>query len=112
MFVRFLSEQNPFNRFFDRDTAQDFYENVRCPLLHEARTRNGWSIWALNFDLGISPEQKSKLASPIDPRQKIIFRDNLQKLFLQFVDDYGAKVISEVKLQEAFICKFDNLAMK
>ena len=110
MFVRFLSEQSPFKQFFDRDAAQDFYENVRCPLLHEARTKNGWSIWAFNFDPDISPEQKAKHSPPIDPKRKIIFRDNLQSLFLQFVDEYGAKVISDVSLQAAFIRKFDNLA--
>jgi hypothetical protein len=110
MFVRFLSEQNPFKKFFDRNAARDFYENVRCPLLHEARTKNGWKISALLPDPGISPDQKSQLSLPIDPNQKIIFRDNLQSLFRQFVDEYGAKVISDVNLQAAFIRKFDNLA--
>jgi hypothetical protein len=104
MFVRFLSGQNPFKKFFDQDTAEEFYVNVRCPLLHEARTKNGWSIWALNLDAEIP------FAPPIDPKQKIIFRDNLQSLFLQFVDEYGAKVISDANLQAAFIRKFDNLA--
>jgi len=106
MFVRFLSEQYPFRHFFDRDMAQDFYENVRCPLLHEARTKNGWSIWTFNLSPGIS----LKHPPPIDPKQKIIFRDNLQLLFLQFIDDYGAKLVSDAGLQAAFIRKFDNLA--
>lgn len=110
MFVRFLSEQSPFKQFFTRDTAEDFYENVRCPLLHEARTKNGWSIWAFNYDPGISPELRAKHSPPIDLKHKIIFRDNLQLLFLQFVHEYGAKVIADADLQAAFIRKFDNLA--
>jgi hypothetical protein len=110
MFVRLLSGHRPFKKFFDQETAQDFYENVRCPLLHEARTKNGWSIWAFNFDPGISPELRALHSPPIDPKRKIIFRDNLQLLFLQFVDEYGADLISDVNLQAAFIRKFDNLA--
>jgi len=110
MFVRFLSEHAPFSRYFDPEIALYFYENVRCPLLHEARTKNGWSIWAWCFADGLSDELRRDHAPPIDPELKIIFRDNLQMLFRRFIDEYGEKVISDVALQEAFIRKFDNLA--
>ncbi len=110
MFVRFLSEQDPFRRYFDRDTAHDFYANVRCPLLHEARTRNGWTIWGFTIEIGDSLDHKPVFSAPIDPKEKIIFRDNLQTLFLRFVDEYGDKVTSDVTLQGAFLRKFDNLA--
>ncbi len=46
LFVSFLCSRTPFSKVFDDQLARDFYEGVRCGLLHEARTKNGWSIWA------------------------------------------------------------------
>jgi hypothetical protein len=47
IFVSFLVNRTPFSSDFKtEDTARDFYEGVRCGLLHEARTKNGWTVWA------------------------------------------------------------------
>jgi len=98
IFVKFLTARKPFCEYFDTGIANDFYAGVRCGLLHEATTRNGWRIWGKDRDDRI-----------IDPTQKIIFRDNMQDAFLAFISEYKGQLISTHELQLAFIRKFDSL---
>lgn len=47
VFVAFLTEREPFRKCFtSSDLGWEFYKNVRCGLLHEARTKGGWTILA------------------------------------------------------------------
>ena len=46
LFVNFLCKRDPFARDFSEALAKEFYAGVRCGLLHEARTKNGWKVWA------------------------------------------------------------------
>jgi hypothetical protein len=98
VFVGFLTNRQPFAKDFDEATARDFYEGVRCGLLHEARTKKGWTIWA-----------KSSEDIVIDAQQKIVYRNNFQTALLAFVEWYKGVLPLEASLQEAFIRKFDSL---
>ena len=98
LFVQFLTERPPFRNEFSEALAKDFYEGVRCGLLHEARTKNGWTIW------GETPG-----ATVIDAQRKIVYRNNFQTALLDFVARYKKDLLSEVRLQEAFIRKFDAI---
>jgi hypothetical protein len=98
IFVQFLSTRQPFATDFTRDTARDFYENVRCGLLHEARTKNGWTIWAN------SPTQT--VANTVD---KIVYRNDFQAAIIKFIEWYEQSLRSDAKMQEAFLRKFDSL---
>lgn len=101
IFVSFLINRPPFkNDFTTQDMARDFYEGVRCGLLHEARTKNGWTILA-----------KNSSGQAIDANQKIIYRDNFQTALLAFVGWYKGALPSDRALQEAFIRKFDSLCV-
>ena len=101
IFVSFLLNRTPFDKDFkDERTARDFYEGVRCGLLHEARTKKGWAIWA-----------KDSAARTIDPTNKIVYRDNFQDALLAFVDWFKGALPTDRKLQEAFIRKFDSLCV-
>jgi hypothetical protein len=101
VFVSFLLNRTPFkNDFKDENTARDFYVGVRCGLLHEARTKNGWTIWA-----------KDPASHTIDAGNKVIYRDNFQAGLLSFVEWYKGELPSHTKLQEAFIRKFDSLCV-
>jgi hypothetical protein len=101
IFVSFLVNRPPFkNDFTTQDVARDFYEGVRCGLLHEARTKNGWMILAKNSG-----------SQTIDANQKIIYRDNFQTALLAFVEWYKGALPSDRALQEAFIRKFDSLCL-
>ena len=45
IFKKFLTQESPFKAFFDsRTKAYKFYDNVRCGLLHEARTKEDWIL--------------------------------------------------------------------
>ncbi len=98
LFVTFLAARQPFQNVFDSVLARDFYAGVRCGLLHEARTKNGWTIWA-----------KSPSGTIIDGGQKIVYRNDLQAGILAFVKWYESALKVEVSLQEAFVRKFDSL---
>lgn len=99
IFISFLLRRSPFDKDFkDEPTARDFYVGVRCGLLHEARTKNGWTIWA-----------KNNSGKAADSHQKIMYRDNFQTGLLTFVNWYKGALPTDKVLQEAFIRKFDSL---
>jgi hypothetical protein len=100
IFKTFLTTQAPFSAEFTDDLAIDFYINVRCGLLHEARTKGGWRIHA------IDPTEQNHI---IDCKQKIIYRDNFQVSLLQFVTNYGTRLQTDITYQKAFIRKFNSL---
>jgi hypothetical protein len=98
VFVAFLTQRAPFSSTFDAAAAQDFYIGVRCGLLHEARTKNGWRILAKSPDGTIA-----------DAAERIVYRDNFQDALLAYVKSYGERLSQKPELQQAFIRKFDNL---
>jgi len=101
MFESFLVNRAPFKAEFDAATAQDFYEAVRCGLLHEARTKNGWVIWA---------EHGRKIID-VTGAPKILYRNDFQKALLDFIAAYKTKLASDPLIQAAFIRKFDSLCV-
>jgi hypothetical protein len=99
MFDRFLIRYVPFcNMFPDVVAAKDFYKNVRCGLLHEARTKGGWLI-----------KFNSTATKAIDIETKIVYRNKMKEAFHQFVQWYGEQLPQCPDLQEGFIRKFDSL---
>jgi hypothetical protein len=100
MIERFLMNAHPFRDHFNADTAKEFYTSIRCGLLHEAATKNGWRI------LAASPSGNEL----INANRKIVYRNDLQDALLAFVSDYGERLKTDVALQSAFIRKFDSLS--
>jgi hypothetical protein len=98
MFTRFLITYRPFNDTFDQALADDFYEHVRCGLLHEARTRKGWRIL-----------KEQAPGTFLDRGEKIIYRDNLQHAFETFAAWYRSVLPQDKDRQQAFLRKFDDL---
>lgn len=101
VFVNFLSKRQPFANAFDEPLAQDFYEHVRCGLLHEARTTNGWLIRA--------DDQTDAIVQAKDPKRKILIRNNFHKALLDFIEWYKGELATEPDVQKAFLRKFDSL---
>jgi hypothetical protein len=97
LFVDFLFQTAPFDKQFSKGQAEDFYTNVRCALLHEARTKNGWIVWVTG-------------AIAVDCKKKIVYRDSFQRVIEGYVDDYGIALTADISLQEAFLRKFNDLA--
>lgn len=99
MFVEFLRNRTPFAAMFPtRKTAEDFYKDVRCGLLHEARTKGSWRIRVC--------ESATKA---IDVNAKIVYRNKMQAAFDEFVERYGQQLCADAGIQQAFIRKFDSL---
>jgi hypothetical protein len=98
VYVSFLCKRTPFAREFNEALANDFYADIRCGLLHEARTKNGWRVWA-----------KSSAGSIINPVERIVYRDNLQLALESFVDWYRQAPRADHLVQEVFVRKFDDL---
>lgn len=90
MFESFLANRQPFNRGFTAKQAHDFYVNVRCGVLHEAQTRNGWTVRA-----------KSKTGQIIDANLKIVYRDDFQAALIEFTEWYRCELSTNRALQEA-----------
>ncbi len=98
LFCEFLVREEPFSECFsDKLESREFYQSVRCALLHEARTKNGWRIWA-----------SGNIA--VDAKKKIVRRDALQTAINAYLKSYGLLLTQDKSVQEAFIRKFDHLA--
>jgi hypothetical protein len=98
VFVAFLRDREPFSKTFTESAAGDFYVGVRCGLLHEAQTKNGWKILANGPD-GIVA----------DIKQKFLYRNNFQSALLNYVESYKCDLLLNAELQSAFLRKFDSL---
>lgn len=98
IFVSFLKNRNPFSQTFNQTTAEDFYVGVRCGLLHEARTKNGWRIWAQDSSGFVA-----------NTTERIVYRDNFQKALLAYITNYHERLLITQELQLAFIRKFDTI---
>jgi hypothetical protein len=96
IFVSFLTKRPPFDATFNAAAADDFYASVRCGLLHEARTKNSWRIWADG-------------PAVADTQQKIVFRNSFQDALLTYLAGYAQRLPQDASLQEAFIRKLDYL---
>jgi hypothetical protein len=98
VFVSFLCTRHPFATHFDEAIARDFYVGIRCGLLHEARTKNGWRIWAKSADGAV-----------ISREERLVYRDDFQAGLDEFIRWYEGALPTEPTLQEAFIRKFNSL---
>lgn len=99
LFIEFLRVTAPFSKYFGGDVAIQFYSEIRCGLLHEARTKGAWKIY-----------RESPDGRPIDSAKCIVYRDTLMDVVNQYIDEYKIEIVYNVDLQGAFIRKFDDLA--
>jgi hypothetical protein len=99
IFESFLKNREPFKAHFAvGDLATDFYENVRCALLHEAATRNGWKI---RIDTTALIEKRTE--------SHILNRVLFVKAIKQYMCNYKAELLVNHELKKAFIQKLDSI---
>jgi hypothetical protein len=105
IFQNFLIGHEPFRSRFNAALADSFYSNVRCGLLHEARTSGRWTIWGRSFDGQQIVEDKGG--------SLIVFRDDFYDAIKTFVEvDYKNEVLNSSNRKEAFLRKFDRLCLE
>jgi hypothetical protein len=107
IFISFFRKRLPFKKM--NVDGLLFYQEVRCPLLHETQTKSNWIIKKC------SSATKSYCESP---SSKIIYRDQFQRDIETVIDDYKKaiiegtefdKKISTKNLKENFCAKFNHL---
>jgi len=87
----------------------DFYDFVRCGLLHETQTKNNWRIILDKEKKGLSYDEKDG--------KKIIYRENFQRDLKILIEEYKKAIIYGEKfcdiepkvLRENFIAKFNHI---
>lgn len=100
-FLSFLKNREPFkSEFVDatRNWPKEFYEGVRCGLLHEAGTRGGWRI---HFD--------QNAPTIFDKTKLVIYRNKLKDALYDYLSRYRAELLTDPALQQAFIRKMNSL---
>lgn len=101
LFIDFLSKRKPFCNEFNEVIANEFYRNVRCGLLHEARTKGEWTIWGSSDDETLIKKSEGKI---------IIYRNNFHTSLLNFINEiYKNELMNSKNRKKAFLRKFDNL---
>jgi hypothetical protein len=99
LFESFLTNREPFNsKFSENNLAKEFYENVRCAILHEAATRNGWIV-RIDTDKLI-----------VKQGGKIVIN---RALFVQeieaYIKRYKEELMQNTDLKHAYIRKFNSI---
>jgi hypothetical protein len=99
IFENFLKNREPFKAHFAADDlATDFYENVRCALLHEAATRNGWKI---RIDTNTLVEKRNESV--------ILNRALFVEAINQYMFNYKMELLGNLELKKAYIQKLDSI---
>ena len=101
-FKDFLRTREPFKTLIPTALVDSFYSDVRCGLLHEARTKGTWFISSAS-PAGILVSQNSG--------QITLFRRQLVPSLEAYFVDYRNRLLNDAKTQQAFIRKFDYLSM-
>ncbi|MES9852798.1 MAG: hypothetical protein ABW170_13340 [Candidatus Thiodiazotropha sp. L084R] len=96
LFVKFLTKRQPFSNIFDEELAKDFYKNIRCALLHEAMTKNGWTI---RIDTDVLVERIGD--------GKVLNRFYMLEYFKQYIKGYRENILCSKKRKNAFIRKMN-----
>lgn len=103
IFCNFLTKRIPFKNHFDSELANEFYEKVRCGLLHEARTKGKWTIIARHSNEILVEKLKDETR---------IYRDNFLDGLNLYIEKYKQQLLSSKELKDAFIRKYDNLCIE
>jgi len=102
-FKNFLRTRKPFDRLVPSELIDSFYKDVRCGLLHEARTKGSWYISTAKSN-GILISQESEKIT--------LYRNQLIPALEIYFDDYRSRLLNNPCTQEAFIRKFDFLCQQ
>ncbi len=99
IFESFLTNREPFKKYFSHPgLASAFYENFRCPILHEAATRNGWIV-------GVGTKELLEMISgQITVNRRILFT-----FIKEFMQSYKKELLNSKELQLAFVRKMDAI---
>lgn len=89
IFESFFANREPFSIRFEENNLQgdDFYWNVRCALLHETQTKNGWKIKTSNKDNTVSITN-----------DKTIYRESFHRDIKKVIKNYKSAIVEGKKI--------------
>ena len=99
-FKDFLRTRRPFNALVPAALVDRFYGDVRCGLVHEARTKGGWVISTKASGGALISQKGSDIT---------LFRNELIPALEVYITDYRRRLLTDAWTQAAFIRKFDHL---
>lgn len=99
-FKDFLKTRKPFDTLIPSALVDSFYQDVRCGLLHEARTKGTWFISTAASDGALVSASAS---------QATLFRNQLVPALKEYFVEYRKRLLCAPSTQQAFIRKFDHL---
>ena len=99
-FKDFLKTRRPFDTLIPSTLVDSFYRDVRCGLLHEARTKGGWFISTAASCGALISQEGGKIT---------LFRDRLIPGLEAYFLEYRSRLLTDPSTQQAFIRKFDHL---
>ena len=99
-FKDFLKTRPPFNALVPAKLVDSFYQDVRCGLLHEARTKGKWFISTSASGGQLISRKKGKV---------ILYRNELLPALETYFTDYRTRLMSDSSTQQALIRKFEHL---
>ena len=85
---------------FNASLAGDFYSGVRCALLEEARTKDGWIIKA-----------KGRAIVEVAAGRKLVYRNNFHDALLNFIEWYRGAIQTDHACRKHSSGKFDSLRL-
>lgn len=123
LFVKFLTTESIFEGIFFNSnqincphSAEQFYSEVRCGLMHEARTKGKWIIHKNEENYARNNPRYKKTGKFIKENrqhEKIIFRNQLQKALEKYFEQYKSDLRnsdeSHNNLRRFFARKLDHL---
>jgi hypothetical protein len=99
-FKDFLKTRKPFDTLVPSALVESFYKDVRCGLLHEARTKGGWFISTATSSGALISQKGGQIT---------LFRNRLIPALEEYFLEYRKRLLTNPSTQEAFIKKFDHL---
>lgn len=108
IFKSFFDKRKPFIDYDKKIDGVEFYQDVRCGLLHETQTKNNWKIRC--------DTTKSDLAYQEIPNgdfvEKIIYRENFQRDLEATVENYKNAISKGENLSGDKIQKFNGITIE
>lgn len=101
VFVHFLTQNEPFKSHFNGTLAKEFYENIRCAILHQAETSGNWVIRDGKYSDNIIHKEMATTIVRWKP---------LRKSFDIFLKYYEKLLKTDANIQKNFIVKWNKIA--
>lgn len=101
VFVNFLTQSNEFRNHFDVKEAEQFYDDFRCGILHQAEIMGNTLLWSIGM-------LKGKNGDGVSYINRTLFHESLKNEIATYADEL--RNIENQKLREKFIVKMNYIA--